>query len=460
MKKNYLLIFTPLFISLSLCSCNTKKSSVISDSSSEDVSDTSIIEEEKLPLNPLTPVYSYSFPGLGKEVMPISAWCAPWHVDNTNHINLKQYQYIKETGLNTIYGLYERMGVNDPYVYESLSLADQVGLSYLVRDESINARADDEQDFLERMNTFTSHPSFAGILIRDEPGKASFENLALARKLYRQHFTKYAYYVNAFPAYATGQQLSGDSNEISYDDYLDSLMSTISPQMLSYDYYGLNKDFPGVSDKYFEQIVTSKKFADKYKVPFWPFVQTCKFTNRTRKPNAVDMYWQVGANLVFGAKAIQYFCYMTPYEAQDWEGNLIDANGNRTDVYYYCQTVNEFIADVDEILMKSTLVDMMQYGSSPAPIPEDLSLVTSSREVTSIDTESNLLVGVFNHDGRTALYVFNNDFENKANATINFVTKVDADIYDFSNKSSIKGQTSVSISLEPGTSALVDLTNY
>lgn len=461
MKKNHWLVCTPLFITLSLCSCGTNtKSSVSEDNSGEQGSSSSIIEEEKLPLNPLTPVYSYTFPSLEKGVMPIGAWCAPWHVNDTNFITLQQFQYIKEAGLNSIYGLYERMGVNDPYVYDSLSLADQVGISYLVRDDSLNARADDVDDFKARMDTFTEHPSFAGILMRDEPGKASFQSLSTSRKLFRQYYTKYAYYVNAFPTYARGQQLSGDETEIDYDEYLDSLLKTISPQMLSFDYYGLRKTSPNIADGYFEQIYISKQYADKYKVPFWPFIQTCKFENNTRVPSATDIYWQVGANLVFGAKAIQYFCYFAPYEEQDWQGNLIDASGKRTEVYYYCQTVNKFIAEVDEILMKSTLVDMMQYGNTPAPMPEELSFVTSSREIQSVETASNVLIGVFNHDGKTALYVFNNDLENDANVKINFVTKVDADIYEFSKKESVAGTNDVLIDLRPGTSALVDLTNY
>lgn len=462
-NKNIFLV--PLFALLSLNACSINNPSEPEDSKPEPVepSNPSKPGEEddgKLPLNPLTPVYSYSFPNLGKEVMPISAWVAPWHAGGNNHITLQQYQNIKDAGLNSIYGLYERIGVNNADVFAALDLADQVGLTYLARDDSINALAEDDNDFIAHMEEFTAHPSFGGLLIKDEPGKASFDGLVPARKLFRKYYTKYAYFINLFPTYARGQQLSGDETEIDYDEYVDSYLKTIGPQMLSYDFYGLKTNFPEVKEDYFNQIYISKKYADQNKIPFWPFIQTCQFHSTYRLPNEADMYWQVGANLVFGAKAIQYFCYMCPYEEPDWPGNLIDFNGNKTDIYYYCQKVNKFITDIDHILMKSTLVDSMKFGESPAPLPEEFSFVTSSREIKSVETESNVIIGVFNHDGKTAAYVFNNDLVNEAYVTINFTTKVDVDIYDFTKKDSFAELDYVSVNLRPGTSALIDLTNY
>lgn len=466
--KNKNILVLPLFLSLLLSSCNTnhntqedKSEEETNTQESEVISESEEEKTPKLPLNPLTPVYSYSFPGLEKGVMPISAWCAPWHVDNKNNITLEKYKTIKDAGLNTIYGLYERMGVNDSYVFNALDICEQLGLSYLVRDESIPARSEDEEDLISYVEKFTSYNSFTGFLVKDEPGQSSFASLVTGRKAMRRYFTKYCYYINTFPMYASGKQFSGKEDvEITYDEYVTSFLDTIAPQMFSYDFYGISGDYPNISEGYFEQIYAAKQYADAHKVPFWPFLQACKYYSRSRVPTEAEIYWQVGANLVFGAKALQYFCYMCPYEEPSWGGNFLDFDGNKTEIYPYFKNINEYVAKIDEILMKSTLVDMMQFNDSPVNIPEGLNIVTSSREISNVETKSNIMIGIFNHDGKSAAYVFNNDTINNASLKINFASKVDVDIYEFDANSHQVGIDELELSLAPGASALVDLTNY
>ena len=414
----------------------------------------------KLPKNPETAVYSYSFPNLSKTTMPITGWVAPWHVDEVNHQTIEQYRRIKEAGLNCIYGLYERIGVSDPYVYTALDLASQAGIGYLVRDESLGVLAEEATEFKEHMDAFAEYSSFAGIFAADEPGKNRFSSFVAARKMMRQYYTKYAYYLNTFPMYATGTQFSGTSEEITYDDYVTSFLSTVQPQMFSYDFYGTNGDFPAVDEGYFKQIYASKNYADAYRVPFWPFLQACSYGRRTRIPRAEDIYWQVGANVVYGAKAIQWFCYQTPYEEQSWGGNFIDAEGNKTALFPYFQRANAFVASVDDILMRSSLVDMLSFGSSPAPLPEEQEFVQYSRELASVSTQDDALIGMFNHEGKTAIYVLNNNMTKDANLILRFVAPVDATVISFDDTNEETGIESLSLHIKAGESALVDLTNY
>ncbi len=177
------------------------------------------------------------------------------------------------------------------------------------------------------------------------------------RKAFRQYFSKYLYYSNIFPNYASADQLSGTTGvDITYEQYVRSYLETVQPQILSFDFYGMKAKSPEVSDCYYEQLYVCSKLANEYKVPFWPFIQACSYSGGTRVPSRTDILWQIGSNLVYGAKGIQYFCYMEPQETSGWKGNFVDREGKKTELFPYFQEANAFIANVDEILMASAKV--------------------------------------------------------------------------------------------------------
>lgn len=454
-----------LTLLLTLTSCNGQ-TSITSKSSSEDSSQTSSSEDEtKLKLNNEVNLFTYTFPSLERTTMPISAWCSPWAMGDVDHINQEQFSLIKEAGLNTIYGLYETAGLSINNVKRALKLAEDNGLVYLARDERVGALTEDIDSFRTAMDEFTSYKSYGGSLITDEPSLNKFQGLVSGRKAFRSYYSKYCYYVNLFPNYASGEQLSGTSFEsIGYEEYLDSFLKTVQPQVLSFDFYGLRKQFPNVIDGYFDQLYLSSKLANKYKVPFWPFIQAGSFDNSSvRVPTKAEIDWQVGSNLVYGAKGIQYFCYMTPYEVDEslWKGNFVDKNGKKSELYPYFQEINKQIASMDEVLMISSRIALMQFGSSPSEFPTEqkAEFVTSCRELEKVDTKSDLLIGVFDHGGKSAFYVFNNSLLDKAEARLNFKEYVRANKYQNASIEEIKGNA-FDLSLEPGESVLIDLLNY
>ena len=247
---------------------------------------------------------------------------------------------------------------------------------------------------------------------------------------------------------------------LTYDQYVETFLQKLQPQFLSYDYYGTNKAFPNVSDGYLEQLYINSKFAHQYKVPLWPFIQACEYGGSTRVPNDVDIYWQVNVSLAYGAKAIQYFCYFQPIEfsAVGYEGSFIDKNGNRTAIYYAGQNINKQIARMDHILMNSTLMCQMAFNNSPCKIEQD-NLVTEFREIKSVTTNDDLLVGCFDYCGKSVFYFVNNNLTENCSATINFTDYVEAGLYYMKTDDLFQGE-SLEISLEPGQGVLVEITNY
>jgi hypothetical protein len=453
-----------LFFALALTSCGggSSTSLISSDRESSELpssshQDSSSSEKNLLPLNPETDCYSFTYKQLGKDVMPIGGWVAPYN----EFITDAQYKQVKESGLNSIYGLYENAVSNSETVKQALQCAADNDVVYLVRDSSIPAYEDDTEGLKAHLDQFTSYSSCGGFLVADEPGQTSFSTLGIGRKNFRKEHNSYAYYLNAFPTYATGNQLSGSSTEtITYDEYLESYLSTVQPQFLSYDFYGFGSD-GGVSEGYFDQLYKVQQASSKHKIPFWSFMQACKFSDGMRLPNEVEINYEINTALAYGAKGIQYFCYASPYENDDWTGSLVDKNGNKTDIYGYAQKANAQIASMDEVLMEATSVGMMQYGDTPSAFGDDqkASFVSSIRELSGISTTDDLLVGVFDHSGKTAFFVTNNSLTDEANFTMNFISTVEANVYSGSSIKA-KGGSALSFSLKAGEAVLVDLTNY
>ena len=459
MKKKIPLLLPLPFLLLS-CSLNGPTSS--SEAFSENQEPSSSSQENKLPLNEEKNLFAYHFPSHDRYTMPISAWCAPWSYGGVDHLNQEQYALVKESGLNVIYGLYENAESSLANVKKALQLCQDNDLVYMVRDSRIGVLSEETELLLKAIGELASYSSYGGALVSDEPGANRFQNLVPGRKAFRTHYSKYLYYANLFPNYATGEQLSGvPGGELDYPTYVENYLKTVQPQVLSFDYYGMTRDFPNVGGDYFGQLYLCSNLAEKYRVPFWPFIQACYYGGATRLPNEVDLRWQVGSNLVYGAKGIQYFNYMTPAETSGWIGNFVDKEGRKTSLYPVFQKINAQIASMDEVLMVSSRVAMMQFGDTPSPFPEAQKeeFVTSCRELSSVSTSSDLLIGVYDHGGKSAYYVFNNSLTERADLSLNFSSEVRANIYREEKKSEVFSQQ-LPLSLSPGESVLIDLLNY
>lgn len=461
LKKSFLAVLTLNSI-FAIASCTD--STPADDPKDDPIVDPLPGEDETKKLNKWTEVdcFSYTFKQFEKDVMPIGAWSAPTGEFNTD----QQYKLLKQSGLNAIYGLHDNYSYSPTEVMKALDHAHNNDIVYLVRDSGMAVYSEDEQEFLEYIKKYTTHPAYGGTLLIDEPGVKQMYGLTSIRKLFRKHLPKDAFYINLLPNYANKGQLEngagGGSNtmDLTYDEYVNTYLSLLGPQFFSYDYYGTNKEFPNVKNGYLEQLYINAKFAHEYKVPLWPFIQACEYGGTTRVPNAQDIYWQVNVSLAYGAKGIQYFCYFQPGEftSAGYKGSFIDGNGNPTDVYYAGQKINKQIAKMDHILMKSTLMCQMAFGNSPCKIEQD-NLVQNYREIKEIKTSDDLLVGCFDYMGKSVFYFVNNSLTDSCEAEISFTDYVEASLY-YMDTDDIKTGEKFNISLNAAEGVLIEITNY
>jgi len=406
-------------------------------------------------------VYKYTYRGLEEDEMPISGWIAPSSLYNCN--TNAQYKILHDSGLNSICALYENWTSGDRNeVFKALEYAGNNDISYFIRDTSIASLSEDLSDLSElqkHIDEFMDYDGFGGFFPCDEPSKDQFPSLRQGSLGMQLIDPSLMYYCNLFPNYANVEtQLKSKD----YTDYVESFIKTVQPQFVSYDFYGNRGTFPRVTGDYFGQLDTVSSLCQQYGLPFWTFVCSTAHDD-LRAPNKADLGWQIHTDLAYGAKGIQYFCYQTPSEFDGFQDNgtsLVDRQGRTTEIYNIAQAFNKQIQRMDHVLMNSTCIAKMAYNESPRPIDnQEVTTLRSCREIKSIDTKDDLLVGCFDYGGKSAFYFVNNSLTDTMNAEVNFTSYVEATTYALYDDDEFKGEKA-SITLEPGEAILYELTNY
>ena len=453
-----------LCLSFALVSCvkemPSSSGTSVPEGSSEESFSSNSLDSSLLPKWEEHDCFSYSYSSLGKDVMPIGGWCSP----TGSYITDEQYAILKQSGLNSIYGLYETYNNNKADVDKSLSYSKNNGVVYLARDNSLGVLLDEPELLQTRMDYYDAYPNCQGLFVADEPGADQFSSLGQIVRTMRQYYPSKLVYTNAFPIYASANQLEGVSSggTMDYDTYLEKYMTEIQPDILSYDYYPFDGAAPKVTNAYFTQLYKSATVANRHKVPFLPFIQACEWGGSTRVPTEGELDWSVSTSLVYGAKGLQYFCYFQPSEFDaSFGGCFINKSGQKTAIYDYGKKMNEQVARMDEVLMGSTLLAKMAFGSTPCPFDaaDQASFVASFRELQSVSTSDDLLIGCFDNGGKSSFLVVNNSTRESGAANLSFTLPIKANVYNKESTITADGK-SLTLSLGPGECSLVEITNY
>ncbi len=224
---------------------------------------------------------------------------------------------------------------------------------------------------------FGNHPALAGLLLYDEPRRSQFGILRDAKNEVEQQFGGDELpYVNVWPSYASPKNALGAE---SYADYLEKYMnevryqSAVAPPVLSFDHYPLLTDERTTPDFFYNHAVI-RRFALRFGVPSWGFVQSMGFDGRNlglgvrREPDEPEIFWQINVALAYGVKGIQYFTYWTPKNNEVKFGNaLITREGAQTEFYDYATRANDFLGKVGGVLLPLTSYSVTHFGEKRLP---------------------------------------------------------------------------------------------
>ena len=376
----------------------------------------------------------------GKDVMPIGGYYIPYSStysyngnDLPDYISDEFYAKIAESGINLLMHSITDYSSAPKLVEKNLDLGAKYGIGVLVDDATITGKAGKDDISMEEISTqlskYMNHPGFAGLYLVDEPTtmytytfydeNRTVEKYGKLGKMLNDEVGIFCY-TNAFHSGGS------EKEKAVYERYIEDIYNTIHPPYLSFDRYVFDKTHAKYMRNFFYDLEVMRKVSQKYQVPFWSYIGAgsqwndgmTHFDSETPYyPDEGQFDWSVNVSLAFGAQGIEYFPLIQPHyfawaesEEFDFERNgIFGAWGNKTQWFYYAQDMNKHIAAIDEVLMNSVNKGVIASGKQAVSDTEYAETAmlegTSWRELASV--EGDALIGCFNYQGKTALYVVN-----------------------------------------------------
>lgn len=395
---------------------------------------------------------SYNFIG-GKDVMPIGGFYGP----RTSTINVdgelgpdlisdEIFSMISDVGINLITAAPVDYSSMSEEMIKYLDLAEKYGIGLFVNDSIIISNKNNEEftvsDAAKQIKKYYDYPAFCGMHLVDEPtapyykagdGSNDISQYGRIAKIMQEDLGL-DLYANMFPIV----DYKSEASKENYQKYVKEFVETIHPNILMWDFYPYNESTGSYMREYFWNMDLMRQYALEYEIPFWAFIQAGSQWNDAREyfdselpyfPNEAQFNWNVNTSLAFGAQGIQYFPLIQPThfayaKTNDWDferNGIIGAAGNTTIWYNYAKNINTHIGVIDEVLMNSVSKGIIVNGESAKAETVDTTCILeagSFRELQSVSGDS--MVGCFNYNGKTALYVVNFSREYAQNITLDF----------------------------------------
>jgi len=384
---------------------------------------------------------SFNFIG-GKDVMPIGIFDGPhvsaWNQDGNmgpNYITDEYYQMLKDAGINLVVESKANWLTSRDALIQSLNLAEKYGLGLFVGDHNITWNYDiTEEEANQYISEYYDYPAFCGVTLLDEPNVPFFNRDGNANRNL-DLFVNMAKVLQedlgvtcAINLYNMGQGWDQKSRD-TYTKYVDFCFEQLNPSIYCYDMYPHSNNPDNVIlNRVLWNIALFRDKAIKDGKPFWTYLATggqwlLNTTDTTKKPyfpNEPQFNWYYNTHLAFGCQGfIYYMCF--PELKKDtvvgtnwdhYEMGMFGEFGNKNQWYYYVQNADKHIAAIDEVLMNSVNKGVIASSETVKQEMQFIDCVIESgsfRELQSVSGDA--IVGCFNYNGKTALYVTNFSME-------------------------------------------------
>ena len=429
-------------------------------------------------------VNTYSFDIIGgQNVMPIGLYFGPYTPNGSTNGNVMpnftDEYYIKliaEAGIN----LFTYCPENYPQARESikkvLTLSEKYNIGYYVNAYDVvnmthGFKPLDVDKLKSVVSEFTDYKSFVGFYSKDEPYYEQIESIGAVNKALNDEYdNKYSTYVNMLPKWEEHPlKYTSGAEDVTYEEYVGRYFREGNGKYISWDHYVWDfKSYKG----YFNNMAIIKEMAEEYGIPYWSFIQAggqwndamIEFESLPEPyPTEGQLMWNVNTALACGSKGIQYFLGFQPLffayapnGTYDFTRNgLFGANGNINRWYYYAQKMNVQVEAVDEILMNAYNVGILPSDSIAADFAGN-SMVIDGKEFHQLKgIRGDALVGCFEYEKRTVLYVVNYTHNSAQDVILDFNDKHEVNIIQ-RGKTLTANEQHLGIHLESGEGVLIE----
>jgi hypothetical protein len=275
---------------------------------------------------------------VGKPVFPIFDWVPPGYYiefgDNSSKFDREKY-HAEFAMANYTVGYFK---------HRKYGLKEMVPVG---NDSYITRRAND--------------PSAWGFLGGDEPSASGFADAAALKAHVKSLAPSKPFYINLLPTYASSAQLGFPT----YDQYVETFMSQVNPDYVSFDHYPLLAAGGERGDFYQNfEILRAKALAVGNRN--YGSILLSGAVDAYRVPNEYELRWQAYTSLAYGSKIQGWFTYLTYFRSDPNKNSTIDQNGNRTPLYTMLAALNGEIVTLGYTLLNLDSTGV--YHSTPLPI--------------------------------------------------------------------------------------------
>jgi len=301
---------------------------------------------------------------------------------------------------------------------DSLDTVAAAGLKGIVSDGSIHAGDEtakfDDAEITKRVRAAVErvkkHPAVYGYYLRDEPAANMFPTLAKWAAAVREAAPDAKAYLNLFPIYASGPQLSTGS----YEQYVDDFVKMVKPQFISYDNYSLMDD-GSLRDGYFQNLEVVRTVALRHKLPFWNIVLSNSHFHYA-EPTEANLRFQAYTSLAYGVRGISYFTYFTP-QSGNYRLAPIDQFGDKTPTWDMLRRVNLQIHRLGPTYLKLQSVNVFHHPD----VPNGCQGLATSKFLSEVSGDGKYVVGEFEGpEGQPFILIVNKDLHRSASFGVKF----------------------------------------
>lgn len=242
------------------------------------------------------------------------------------------------------------------------------------------------------------HPAVFGYYLRDEPSAALYPGLARWAAAFRRADPKHASYINLFPNYASPGQMGAAT----YEEYVESFVTTVKPAFISYDHYALMDD-GALRDGYFQNLEVVRSAALRHNLPFWNIVLSNAHF-RYAEPSEAGLRFQAYTTLAYGGRGISYFTYFAP-AIGNYRLAPIDAFGHKTPTWDMLRSVNLQIHRLGPTYLTLKSVNVFHHPD----VPPKCAGLDTSRHLAAVPG-GHFVIGEFEGPGgRPFVLIVNKD---------------------------------------------------
>lgn len=393
---------------------------------------------------------SFNFIG-GKDVMPIGGFYGPslynfcWNGNQLpDAFSDEMMELISESGVNLIThsGILTQKTMD--VVYKLLAQAEKHGIGVFSIDAAVVRRGEDAlsaTQIAERIAKQMQYDSYCGVYLVDEPATpyfyAEFENKYIANF---QELSDVVHNQLGLMTYCNLFPMGSVKNKQIYEDYVKEYLDVVKPPYLMWDEYPFNEIYGGDMQPYIMAMSILCKYSKENNIPFWTSIQAgdqwgigATDSKTPYWPNEAQFDWNINTGLAYGVKGLQYYTLLgVASDLMDADGGLdpyrasiVGVMGNKTQWFYYAQNINKHIAAMDHILMNSVHKGVLIKGKQVEKDCKGAYEILKGEKFQELQSivGDEVMIGCFNYNGKTALYVVNYDMEYAQKITLNLNAK-------------------------------------